>query len=198
MAYVFGDTFICSDAETAKSVTFSREVGGVKSVTLEGDVYDPSGTLSGGSVPSSSGILVKVQELMNIERKLVEAQGKLKTLEQEEQRSREARDKWKSFIHELEIEEHGMKLLEEQVGGSNASRVSLVFFFSDRIYEFVQVGAEIETLKKTISNLQASLQASKDKQRVAKDEIKKLEKDMDEFKNNKDGKIDELKVCPML
>ena len=33
-----------------------------------------------------------------------------------------------------------------------------------------------------------------EKQKTAKEEVKKLEKDMDEFKNNKEGKIDELKV----
>jgi structural maintenance of chromosome 2 len=60
MTFVFGDTLVWDDAESAKLVTFSPQVGGVRSVTLDGDVYDPSGTLSGGSAPSGSGILVKV------------------------------------------------------------------------------------------------------------------------------------------
>lgn len=49
-------------------------------------------------------------------------------------------------------------------------------------------------MKKTISELEESVQSAKARQEEAKTEIKKLEKDIDEFKNNKEGKIDELKV----
>ncbi|CAG8773612.1 14534_t:CDS:2, partial [Acaulospora morrowiae] len=44
MEYVFGGTLICSDADTANKITFNKRVL-TKSVTLDGDVYDPSGTL---------------------------------------------------------------------------------------------------------------------------------------------------------
>ena len=122
MAFVFGDTLVCDDAETAKLVTFSPQVGGVRSVTLDGDVYDPSGMLSGGSAPSSSGTLVKVQELLEAERKLSEARQRSDELENAEAKGKAGRDVWKKLNHELEIKEHEMRLLQEQVDGSNASR----------------------------------------------------------------------------
>ena len=101
---------------------------GVKSVTLDGDVYDPSGTLSGGSVPNSSGILVKVQELQEAERRVRKAEERLRGMEADMTRSKGKREVWKKLEHELEIKMHEMSLLEGQINGSSAARVSPPFF----------------------------------------------------------------------
>jgi structural maintenance of chromosome 2 len=123
IAYVFGDTLICDDAETAKLVTFADTVL-TRSITLDGDIYDPTGTLSGGSAPNSSRILIQVQELLEIENKLRDAQMRSSTLEKEEEKSRNMRTSWRNLARELEIKEHELKLLQEQVEGSNAALVS--------------------------------------------------------------------------
>ena len=124
MAYVFGDTMICDDAASAKLVTFSKELGGVRSVTLDGDVYDPSGTLSGGSAPNSSGVLVKVQELQRAEQRLREANDVLHHLEADANKNAQAREKWRQMNGALELKLHEVTLMQQQVEGSNASRVS--------------------------------------------------------------------------
>ena len=132
MSYVFSDTLICDDAASAKLVTFSKEVG-VKSVTLDGDVYDPSGTLSGGSAPSGSGVLVQVQELIEAEGNLTQARETLTKLERESARSQGAREQWRSLSRDVGLKEHELELLQKQVDASNASRVRWLYTVSEAI-----------------------------------------------------------------
>ena len=47
MQYVFGSSFVCKDMDIAKRVTYDKGVM-KKCVTLEGDSFDPAGTLTGG------------------------------------------------------------------------------------------------------------------------------------------------------
>lgn len=49
-------------------------------------------------------------------------------------------------------------------------------------------------MKQTITELKAAIQTAQEKQAEANEDCARLQRDMDEFKNNKDGKIDELKV----
>lgn len=131
MAYVFGDTFICDDKQAAQAVTFNKNIG-VKSVTLEGDVYDPSGTLSGGAAPNSSGILVKVQELRAIEREMITHKTELDRVKSELAAAKKVIDSWKKDKRELDLKDHEVRLLEEQVNGSNATKVSRFSVHRDR------------------------------------------------------------------
>jgi len=48
MEYVFGNSFVCKDMDSAKRVTFDERIN-KKSVTLDGDSFDPAGTLTGGN-----------------------------------------------------------------------------------------------------------------------------------------------------
>ncbi len=48
MEYIFGSAFICDQLQDAKKVTFDENIM-TRSVSLAGDVFDPTGTLTGGT-----------------------------------------------------------------------------------------------------------------------------------------------------
>jgi structural maintenance of chromosome 2 len=123
MEYVFGSTFVCDDPSTAKSVTFDPAVR-MKSVTLEGDVYDPSGTLSGGSAPQSSGVLVTMQKLNEITSELSTQERALSLLQSTIAREKKKLDGAKKIKQELDLKSHEIRLAEEQISGNSSSSVS--------------------------------------------------------------------------
>lgn len=58
MNYAFGSSFVCQDSSTAKKLAFHKDVAS-RCVTLDGDDFNPSGTLTGGSRnKTGSGIYV--------------------------------------------------------------------------------------------------------------------------------------------
>ncbi|KAJ3465817.1 hypothetical protein MRS44_006475 [Fusarium solani] len=175
MEYVFGNTLICADADTAKRVTFDPNVR-MRSITLEGDAYDPSGTLSGGSSPNSSGVLVLLQKLNSLTRQLSEAEHSLKELQRRISSEKAKLDQARRIKQDLDLKTHEIKLAEEQIGGNSSSSI-------------IQ---EVENMKSTIAELKESITEAKARQAKASTDVKTIEKDMKDFDNNKDAKLVEL------
>ncbi|SLM34545.1 condensin subunit, partial [Lasallia pustulata] len=175
MDYVFGSTLICEDAETAKRVTFDHAVR-MKSVTLEGDIYDPSGTLSGGSSPNSSGVLVTLQKLNDLTKELRVQETALSDLQATMAKEKNKLDSARETKQELDLKTHEIKLTEEQIGSNSSSSI---------IQAVEEMKANIEQLKKDITE-------AKTRHSEASKDIKRIEKDMNDFSNNKDSKLAEL------
>lgn len=175
MEYVFGNTLICEDAETAKKVTFDPAVR-MKSITLEGDSYDPSGTLSGGSAPNSSGVLVTLQKLNALVKELGQQEKTLADLQAFIAREKKKLDQAKKIKQQLDIKTHEVKLTEERIGSNSSSSI-------------IQ---EVENMKASIVQLKADIVDAKKRQDEANKDIKRIEKDMKDFNANKDGKLVEL------
>jgi len=86
MQFIFGTTLICNNSDIAKRLAFDKNVK-TKCVNLEGDVFDPSGSLTGGSNVRQDSILNKVQEynmyqekMKSIKSKILECTNKIKVL----------------------------------------------------------------------------------------------------------------------
>lgn len=124
MEYVFGSTLVCQDAATAQRVTFDPAVR-MKSVTLEGDVYDPSGTLSGGSSSNSTNVLVTLQKLNELSSQLKEQESKLSKLQELMSKEKKKLDSARKVKQELDLKSHEIKITEDQIGSNSSSSVSV-------------------------------------------------------------------------
>ncbi|CAG8512325.1 121_t:CDS:10 [Funneliformis mosseae] len=175
MEYVFGNTLICADAATAKHVTFDRNIR-AKSVTLEGDVYDPAGTLHGGSRPSSAGILLKLQTLKGYKQQLKNYQEEFDNLNAEIQSIQRIEDEYNQIKQQLELKTHEVTLLEQQINSSSES----------------QIIHSVENTKSQIIELDNIIETAKGKRKSALDSCQRIENEMKEFKNNRDSKLKDL------
>lgn len=194
MSYVFGSTLICDDADTAKTVAFHPQIK-LKSVTVQGDVYNPSGTLEGGSAPNSNQILIRLQELQGLETELAARQTELQAIEKRWQGLQAGINKMKQARSAYDIQLHEVRELEARVSDSNSSRVSLTrLLFRATHRSNWQIVAEVEAIKQKIAEITQNSAEAKTKENQLKADCKRIEKEIDEFKNNRDSKLKELKV----
>ncbi|KAF7722002.1 Structural maintenance of chromosomes protein 2 [Apophysomyces ossiformis] len=175
MEWIFGNTLICEDAETAKRVTFHKDIR-MKSVTLEGDVYDPFGTLSGGSKPNSAGVLVKIQEFNEIREEIRQHMERLEALEAEIQIAQRTIAQYRHCKQRLDLQSHEVVLLEDRLSKSTHA----------------QLMERVNAVKRQIiHHEEAIVEAQKTRQQALLD-CKRLEKEMQEFSSNKDSKLNEM------
>ncbi|KAL0094637.1 RecF/RecN/SMC [Phycomyces blakesleeanus] len=177
MEWIFGNTLICKDANTAKRVTFDDDVR-MKSVTYDGDVYDPFGTLSGGSKPDYAGVLVKVQEMNEICNEVKNHEIFYSQLQKEIVASQKSADQYRQCKQRLDLETHELSLLEDRLSKSTHAQL-------------VQV---VDNIKQQIENYkETALEANKERQKAIAD-YKRIEAEMAEFNSNKDSKLNEMKA----
>lgn len=77
MEYVFGSTLVVDGMKAANQICDATKT---RTVTLDGDVYDPSGTISGGSRNSIGSTLSKLAELTETQSNLTKAEQRLKVV----------------------------------------------------------------------------------------------------------------------
>lgn len=120
--HVFGTTLICDRMDTARQVAFDRGVR-ARTVTLEGDSFEPQGTLTGGSKAQLGTILAKLTRLREIteavgalKQRKATAEQKLKALEKDMQRHQE-------LSQALELADQKSTLLSTRLAGSSHAQL---------------------------------------------------------------------------
>ena len=161
MKYVFGDTVVCSSSDAANRSTSGAKV---RSVTLQGDEFSPSGTLSGGSAPKGPGILSMLQQLHNITAELEDKQQQLVQVQQELQRLCKLEKQFSSLQSVYERARRQLEVVKER---DAQSKFSLLLEKEQQIkeeinaqkQELAEAEAQVEELDSTCKSLQKQIAA---------------------------------------
>lgn len=92
-------------------------------MTIDGDVYDPAGTLTGGSKPQSGSILIRLQEYKLVEKHLLKEKAELALTEKELASFSSKNNEHRQICQQFELKTHQKSLLEGQIKESPASQV---------------------------------------------------------------------------
>lgn len=176
MEFIFGSSLICKDAETAKKVTFHPQIR-TRSITLQGDVYDPEGTLSGGSRNNNSSLLIDVQKYNTILQGIQEVESKLKSntedLEQQENKLQKSR----SFQNDFNLATHKLSLAQRNLENNQAAHII----------------RQNESLVKEIDECQSEVVFKRSSIVDCENEVQRIQTDIQEFSKDKGSKLKQLK-----
>lgn len=176
MEFIFGSSLICKDADAAKKITFHPQIR-TRSITLQGDVYDPEGTLSGGSRNTTSSLLIDIQKYNVTAKKISEMERRLETinkvLEEQESRLLQTRD----IQNDLNLAMHKLSLAQRNHESNQAAQI---------IRKNEELIKEINQYEERIFSKKASITEFEN-------EVHRIQTDIKEFSIDKGSKLKELK-----
>ncbi|XP_065904584.1 structural maintenance of chromosomes protein 2-like isoform X2 [Dysidea avara] len=150
MQFVFGSTLLCDQLKQAQQVAFDREVM-TRCVTLSGDVFNPSGSLTGGSRPKTQPILLAVVQLKQWQTELEDYRNQLAVVENELMKI----DKLAASYHQLKTQWDGKN--REVLLATNRLEQSS---HHKLLVEVKELQEEIDSLQKNIEEAQSTKSAS--------------------------------------
>ncbi|ETW01694.1 hypothetical protein H310_06310 [Aphanomyces invadans] len=178
MEYAFGTTLICDKSDVAKQVTFHRDVQ-TRTVTLEGDSFDPAGTLQGGSAPSNnSSILKKVQVLVDLTRKIRATERELDELEAQFKSSQKDSLIYHKLQQQLDLKHHEKQILESQMQATS--------------YGMIQ--QEIERIQDELKNATLGVETTNASITRHRNQVSTLQQDIDSLKTSRSSRLAQLEV----
>mmetsp|Transcript_11685 Transcript_11685/g.21845 ORF Transcript_11685/g.21845 Transcript_11685/m.21845 type:complete len:1211 (-) Transcript_11685:2-3634(-) len=110
--YVFGSTLVVDDSQSANKIC---DMIKTRTVTLDGDIYDPSGTISGGSKENIGTTLSKLTELTMSMEALGEQKERLNFVTQRLNELKSASKKYEDCVGKLELYEAELSSTEKHL-----------------------------------------------------------------------------------
>ena len=175
--YVFGTSFVCDSSELAKRVTFNNNLPDNlkhKTVTSEGDVYDPKGSLTGGDDSNrSSRLLGNVYELQKIVYEWMDLQRETELLQGEKQRMLTFKESFEKTSKEISQIAGSINVIDAKMKSTNQS----------------QQAEEIESCEKSIKLANERLKSLESQKNALSLQVENLTKEIADISRNKTERI---------
>ncbi|UCZ51753.1 chromosome segregation protein SMC [Bacillus shivajii] len=196
LSHILGNILIAEDMKSANNIA-SRTKYRVRIVTLEGDVINPGGAMTGGSIKQKqSQILGRQQELATVTKNLAKIEKDSDYLQKQvatlKQQKEEIENKLRNAQHEgeqlRELEQkHKAKVKEFELSEQTVSERLKLYDLEKNEYEEEQTSK-----KERLELLQKELITCNEKIQFLNDEMERLSKQQEEAKHSKDAISDEL------
>uniref|UniRef100_A0A0D3EXJ7 Structural maintenance of chromosomes protein n=1 Tax=Oryza barthii TaxID=65489 RepID=A0A0D3EXJ7_9ORYZ len=171
MTYVFGSTFVCRNMESAKEVAFNREVGST-SVTLEGDIFQPSGLLTGGG----GDLIRQLHELAKAEADLANHEKRLSVIEQKIAVLLPLQKKFTELKSQFELKSYDLSLFQNRVEQN----------------EHHKLGELVKKLEQELQESKQELKAKQAQYEKSVSTVSELEKTIKTYGSEREGRLKAL------
>jgi structural maintenance of chromosome 2 len=177
MEHTFGSTIICDTSDVAKTIAFDRNVRN-RTVTFDGDTYDPSGTLTGGSKNSLGKLLVQIDELSQASQELSSQEAELSSVSKQLAAFDENDASIRDLRSQLELSEQAYKLCQAKLNSSS----------------YAMTQQEIDGLEAKLLTYQSDADAHKQAHRKANEELHALQNMEKNAKKSREATLKEMET----
>ncbi|CXJ14883.1 chromosome segregation protein, putative [Plasmodium berghei] len=176
--YLFNGTIICSNVELCKKITYnSNKKCSYPTITLEGDKFDTSGSMSGGSNKNINLFLQHYEKYQNIKKNYLSKEEEITKINNKLIAFEKGEEEKRKINKDIQIISNNLSNIENRIETSKYGCLS----------------KKIDNAKDEIEKGREELKTLYDDQKRLNEIIRKLEKDITDYENNKDKKEEDLK-----
>ncbi|KAK9699990.1 hypothetical protein RND81_08G209200 [Saponaria officinalis] len=179
MEFVFGSTFVCKTREAAVKVAFNKEGNvdiAVPCVTLEGDIFNPRGLLTGGSRRGGGECLGRLFALAEAESDLSARQKRLSEIESEINQLLPLQKKFIELNNQLKLKEYELELFKGRAEQN----------------EHHKLGELLKKIEQDLSDARSSLKEKEEVHRNCAKKVTTLEKSIKEYDSSREARLKDL------
>ncbi|XP_011496174.1 PREDICTED: structural maintenance of chromosomes protein 2 [Ceratosolen solmsi marchali] len=174
MQWIFGNIFICKDMNVAKQVAYHNNIM-KKCITLQGDVFDPSGILSGGAPAKAGSILLKLDELKEVQLTLNKKQQSLQDILARIENINQIADRFNSLKQQYNIKQHELDMVMQRLQKTTHH----------------QLKQEVENLELSINKLKEKMILAKESEQISLKRSNEIEIQLKDADNIRERQLKE-------